>query len=110
MFDVAEINVFTYGPFTLIDSNNDFILVQSTMTCQFWLIKKFDAVGLPKMVLCHAHSKNDRYHVHCVYDSYDALLCYNEIVTHDKTITQRKELREKLTKLSNKQLIEAVLA
>ena len=110
MFDIAEINVFTYGPFTLVDSDHDFVQVQSTMTSQYWLIKKFDAVGLPKMVLCHAHSVNDNYHVHCVYDSYDALLCYNEIITHDKVITERKNLRERLTRLSNKQLVEAVFA
>ena len=79
------------------------------MTNHMWLIRKFDDNKFPPMVLYHSHSVNKPYHVHCVYDNDNALLCYSEINCHDKLITNRKKLRKKLTSLTNRQLIEAII-
>ena len=80
------------------------------MTNHMWLIKKFEDDRFPPMVLYHSHSANEPYHVHCVYDNDNALLCYIEINNHDKLITKRMILRKKLTQLSNKQLLEAAFS
>jgi hypothetical protein len=110
MFDIAEESVFKYGPFEILDHQDDYIKLKSDMTGHLWVIKKFYEDGYPPMVLYHSHQKHLDYHVHCVYDSDNALLCYKEITSHDKLITKRRDLRNKVTSLNNKQLIAAAFA
>ena len=107
MFDIAELSAFVHGFFTICNYADNYLELVSHMTNHMWLIKKFDDDKFPPMVLYHSHSIKEPYHVHCVYDNDNALLCYCEINSHDKLITKRKKLK-KLTHLSNKQLIEAI--
>ena len=110
MFDIAEQSAFIHGHFKIYSLEDDHIVLRSRTTKQMWLIKKFDDENYPPMVLYHSHNITEPYHVHCVYDNDNALLCYIEITNHDKLITQRMKLRKKLTRLTNQQLVEAVMA
>lgn len=110
MFDIAEQSAFNHGHFKIYSFEDDHIVLRSRMTKQMWLVKKFDDDNYPPMVLYHSHGINEPYHVHCVYDNDNALLCYIEITNHDKLITERMKLRKKLTHLTNKELLEAVMA
>ncbi len=110
MFDVSEKSAFNHGSFTIISFNDDLLEIKSHMTDHMWLIKKFNNDKYPPMVLYHAHSNTEPYHVHNVYDNDNALLCYIEINNHDKMVSRKTKLRKKLTALSNKQLIAAAMA
>ena len=108
MFDIAEQSAFTHGPFTIVKFKEDLIEIRSHITDHMWLIKKFNEDGYPPMVLYHSHSRYIPYHVHNVFDNDNALLCYIEINNHDKMIAKKIELREKITNLTNKELIAAL--
>ncbi len=110
MFDSAEQFTFNCGSFTIYRFEDDILEIKSHMTSHMWLVKKFNDDNYPPMVLYHSHSKNEPYHVHSVYDNDNALLCYVEITNHDKLITKRRDLRNKLTSLSNQQLVRAIFA
>ncbi len=110
MFDSAEQFTFNCGSFTIYKFEDDTLEIKSHMTNHMWLVKKFNDAKYPPMVLYHSHSINEPYHVHCVYDNDNALLCYVEITNHDKLITKRRDLRNKLTSLSNQQLVKAIFS
>ncbi len=109
MFDIAEISAFSNGPFSVLTMDDDCIELISDTTNQFWMVKKFNKEGYPPVVLYHSHN-GERYHVHFVYEVDNALLCYSEIVQHDKYILKREKRRAKITRLSNKELVAAAYA
>ncbi len=110
MFDIAEQLAFNCDSFTIYNFEDDYLEIRSHMTNHMWLVKKFNDDNYPPMVLYHSHSINEPYHVHCVYDNENALLCYVDILNHDKLITKRRNIRNKLTSLSNQQLVNAIFA
>ena len=107
MFDQAELSVFEYGDFEIIDIRKDHIEIISKATDQYWLIKKFTGVDFPHIVLFHKHTSGGKYHVHFVYDVDNALLAYSEIRQHDRYIIKRDKKRKAITKKTNLQLLQA---
>lgn len=107
MFDQAELSVFEYGDFEIIDISKEHIEIKSNATDQYWLIQKFTSNGFPPVVLFHKHTASGKYHVHFVYDEDNALLAYSEIRQHDRYILKRDKKRISITKKTNLQLLQA---
>lgn len=108
MFDIAERSAFINGAFTNLTWSNNSLELTSIATSQGWLIKKFNKDGFPPTVLYHKHSPGEPYHVHYVFDSDNALLCYSEIMKHERYIIARNRKRRQTTNLSNIQLLRAI--
>ena len=107
MFDQAELSVFEYGDFEIIDISKEHIEIKSNATDQYWLIQKFTSSAFPPVVLFHKHTSGGKYHVHFVYDVDNALLAYSEIRQHDRYILKRDKKRKSITKKTNLQLLQA---
>jgi hypothetical protein len=109
MFANGEKSAFLAGDFVIISMDENKIEMQSGSTGQFWLVRKFDQAGYHPVVLYHKHNENSKYHVHFVYGQDNALLAYSEIRQHDRYILKREAKRKTITKLSNIQLLAAMV-
>ena len=107
MFDEFEWSVLSCGYFDIIDWNTDFVEVMSVDTEHYWIIKKFDKEGYPGLVLYHSHDGN-QFHVHFCYEERFIAPAISEIMSHDRYQKKKLKLRNKITKLSNKELMEAI--
>ncbi len=107
MFTEFDEMLLTCGYFDVIGWEDDSVEIMSIDTEHYWIIKKFDKVGYPGLVLYHSHD-GDRYHVHFVYPDQDIAPAISEIMSHDRYQKKKLRLRNKITKVSNRELMLAI--
>lgn len=107
MFDTFEKNIMTCGYFDILNWKNDSVEVMSIDTGHYWVIKKFNKEGYPGLVLYHSHDGKS-YHVHFCYKNQEIAPAVSEIMSHDRYQKKKLKLRNKITKLSNRELLLAI--
>ncbi len=107
MFTEFEKKILTCGYFDVLAWGDDSVEIMSIDTVHYWIIKKFDEEGYPGMVLYHSHD-GERYHVHYCYEEHDAMLAVSEIMSHDRYQKKKMKLRNKITRVSNLELLRAI--
>lgn len=107
MFSQFEKTLLYCGYFDVYSLQDDSAEIMSIDTEHFWIIKKFDKEGYPGTVLYHSHD-GERYHVHYCYKEQDAALAISEIMSHDRYQKKKLKLRNKITSMSNKELMLAI--
>jgi hypothetical protein len=86
---------------------HDSVEVMSTETKHYWIMKKFDKEGYPGLVLYHSHDGRS-YHVHFCYKEQEIAPAVSEIMSHDRYQKKKLKLRNKITKVSNRELLMAI--
>ena len=107
MFDRFEEYLLSCGYFEIIDWEPDSVEVMSVDTKHHWIMKKFDKEGYPGLVLYHSHD-GDRYHVHFCYKEQEIAPAVSEIMSHDRYQKKKMKLRNKVTQVSNRELVAAI--
>lgn len=107
MFTEFEQKLLTCGYFDVIDMKKDSVKIMGVDISDFWIIKKFFKKGYPGLVLYHSHDGNN-FHVHFCYKDTDITPAISEIMAHDRYQKKKLRLRRKITKMSNKALLEAI--
>lgn len=103
-FDKFLLNV---GYFEVLHMDYDSVEVVSPETKHYWIMKKFDKEGYPGLVLYHSHD-GGKYHVHFCYKDQDITPAVSEIMSHDRYQKKKMKLRNKITKVSNMELMRAI--
>ncbi|MBE5825252.1 MAG: hypothetical protein E7307_01310 [Butyrivibrio sp.] len=103
-FDEFLLNV---GYFDVLNMEHDSVEVMSPETKHCWIMKKFDKEGYPGLVLYHSHDGRS-YHVHFCYEDQDIAPAVSEIMSHDRYQKKKLKLRNKITKVSNRELLMAI--
>ncbi len=103
-FDEFLLNV---GYFEVLNMEHDSVEVMSTETKHYWIMKKFDKEGYPGLVLYHSHDGRS-YHVHFCYKEQEIAPAVSEIMSHDRYQKKKLKLRNKITKVSNRELLMAI--
>ena len=103
-FDEFLLNV---GYFEVLNMEHDSVEVMSTETKHYWIMKKFDMEGYPGLVLYHSHD-GSAYHVHFCYKGQEIAPAVSEIMSHDRYQKKKLKLRNKITKVSNRELLMAI--
>ncbi|PHU35386.1 hypothetical protein CSX01_05315 [Pseudobutyrivibrio ruminis] len=107
MFTEFDEFLLTCGYFEIRDWNTDSAEVVSSESGHYWIIKKFDKEGYPGLVLYHSHDGRS-YHVHFCYKDHDIAPAVSEIMSHDRYQKKKMKLRNKITKVSNRELMMAL--
>lgn len=107
MFDEFDDFLLHCGYFDVIEQGEDSVEVISPETKHHWIMKKFDKEGYPGLVLYHSHD-GDRYHVHFCYKDQEIAPAVSEIMSHDRYQKKKLKLRNKITKVSNRELVAAI--
>ena len=107
MFTEFEEFLLNVGYFDVIKMDNDSVVVMSLETRHYWIMKKFDREGYPGVVLYHSHD-GGKYHVHFCYKDQDIAPAVSEIMSHDRYQKKKAKLRNKITKVSNMELLRAI--
>ncbi|WP_026661438.1 hypothetical protein [Butyrivibrio proteoclasticus] len=107
MFDKFDVFLINCGYFDVINWENDSVEVMSTETGHYWIMKKFDKEGYPGLVLYHSHDGRS-YHVHFCYKDQEIAPAVSEIMSHDRYQKKKLKLRNKITKVSNGELLRAI--
>ncbi|MCR5100479.1 MAG: hypothetical protein K6B41_03890 [Butyrivibrio sp.] len=107
MFDSFEESILSCGYFDVLNWEADSVEVMSIETKHYWLMKKFDKEGYPGLVLYHSHNGRS-YHVHFCYKDQDLAPAVSEIMSHDRYQKKKMKLRNKITKVSNMELMRAI--
>ena len=107
MFDEFEDFLLSCGYFNVVEMNYDSVEVMSTETKHYWIMKKFDKEGYPGLVLYHSHDGRS-YHVHFCYKGQEIAPAISEIMSHDRYQKKKLKLRNKITKVSNGELLRAI--
>lgn len=103
-FDKFLLNV---GYFEVLNMERDSVEVMSTETKHYWIMKKFDKEGYSGLVLYHSHDGRS-YHVHFCYKDQEIAPAVSEIMSHDRYQKKKLKLRNKITKVSNRELLLAI--
>jgi hypothetical protein len=103
-FDEFLLNV---GYFEVLNMEYDSVEIMSIDTKHYWIIKKFDKDGYPGLVLYHSHDGRS-YHVHFCYKDQEIAPAISEIMSHDRYQKKKLKLRNKITKVSNRELLMAI--
>lgn len=104
MFTEFEERILTCGYFDVLEVEEDSVKVMSTETMQYWIMKKFCKKDYPGLVLYHSHD-GKMYHVHFCYKDQNIVPAISEIMSHDRYQKKKMRLRNKITKVSNKELL-----
>lgn len=107
MFDSFEEFILSCGYFDVINWYEDSVEVMSVETKHYWIMKKFDKEGYPGLVLYHSHDGRS-YHVHFCYKDQEIAPAVSEIMNHDRYQKKKLKLRNKVTKVSNRELLMAI--
>ena len=107
MFDEFDKFLLSCGYFDVFTWNEDSVEVMSKDTKHFWILKKFNKVGYPGLVLYHSHD-GGKYHVHFCYKEQEIAPAVSEIMSHDRYQKKKMKLRDKITKVSNNELMRAI--
>ena len=107
MFTEFDEFLLTCGYFKIRNWNIDSAEVISIDSGHYWIIKKFDKEGYPGLVLYHSHDGR-LYHVHFCYKDHDIAPAVSEIMSHDRYQKKKMKLRNKITKVSNRELMMAL--
>ncbi len=107
MFDEFEKNIMSCGYFDILNWKRDSVEAMSRDAGHYWVIKKFDKEGYPGLVLYHSHD-GERYHVHFCYKNQDIAPAVSEIMSHDRYQKRKLKQRDKITKVSNNELLRAI--
>ncbi len=107
MFTEFEKHIVSCGYFDVLNWDDDSVELLSTEISHTWIIKKFDKEGYPGVVLYHSHD-GENYHVHFCYKDQDVYPAVSEIMSHDRYQKKKLKQREKITRLTNKQLMRAI--
>ena len=107
MFTDFEKNIISCGYFDILEWNNDSVVLMSTEIKHTWIIKKFNKKGYPGVVLYHSHD-GENYHVHFCFKDQDSMPAVSEIMEHDRYQKKKLKLRNKITKVSNYELLKAI--
>lgn len=107
MFDQFEEFILSCGYFDVLKWKNDSVEIMSTETGHYWIMKKFDKEGYPGLVLYHSHD-GGKYHVHFCYKDQEIAPAFSEILSHDRYQKKKMKLRNKITKVSNMELMRAI--
>lgn len=107
MFTDFEKHIISCGYFIVLNWEDDSVELLSTEIDHTWIIKKFDKKGYPGVVLYHSHD-GEKYHVHFCFKEQDITPAISEIMEHDRYQKKKLKLRQKITRLSNKELMKAI--
>ncbi len=107
MFTEFEEHILTCGYFDVLYWEDDSVELLSKEISHTWIIKKFDKEGYPGVVLYHSHDGKN-YHVHFCFKDQDAMPAISEIMEHDRYQKKKLKLRNKITQLSNGELLRAI--
>ena len=103
-FDEFLLNI---GYFEVLHMDYDSVEVVSPETKHYWIMKKFNREGYPGLVLYHSHD-GEKYHVHFCYKDQEIKPAVSEIMSHDRYQMKKMKLRNKITKVSNHDLMKAI--
>ena len=109
MFTEFDEFLLTCGYFKIRNWNIDSAEVISIDSGHYWIIKKFDKEGYPGLVLYHSHDGR-LYHVHFCYKDQDIAPAVSEIMSHDRYQKKKLKLRNRITKVSNRELMMALFS
>lgn len=107
MFTDFEERLLTFGYFDVVNWEYDSVEIMSIDTKHYWIMKKFDKEGYPGWVLYHSHDGRS-YHVHFCYKDQEIAPAVSEIMSHDRYQKKKLKLRNKITKVSNRELLMAI--
>ncbi len=107
MFDEFEQGLLTCGYFDVISWEVDSVEIMSNSSKHYWILKKFTQEGYPGLVLYHSH-EGKYYHVHFCYPNQDIAPAISEIMEHDRYMKKKLKLRNKITQVSNHELLRAI--
>lgn len=108
IFDEFDVFLVTCGYFDVLNWEDDSVEVMSKETGHYWIIKKFDKEGYPGLVLYHSHDR-ERYHVHFCFEGHGVSPAVSEIMSHDRYQKKKLKLINKITNVSNKELLMVIL-
>lgn len=107
MFTEFEEHILTCGYFDVLYWEDDSVELLSKEISHTWIIKKFDKEGYPGVVLYHSHDGKN-YHVHFCFKDQEIAPAVSEIMSHDRYQKKKLKLRNKITKVSNRELLMAI--